>query len=301
MSIQAIPSYQMPNVSDLPSNKVSWEIDPNRAVLLIHDMQNYFLNFYDREQPPITELVHHIECLKQQCEEQAIPVVYTAQPGNQNPTDRAFLTDFWGEGLADDVAQTAIIDALQPAVNDLKLTKWRYSAFKKSDFLNILQEQGRDQLIICGVYAHIGCMLTAADAFMYDVQPFFIADAVADFSLDEHKMAMEYIAKRCGMTIATKDVIHMLQEKGKKQEEGLEMDSFTFDSMRQQVANMLGIEAEEFSETEDLMSLGLDSIRLMSLVESWRQAGLQVNFMELAEKSTLSAWWSLVASKKQRV
>lgn len=303
MGIPTIPSYPMPTVSDFPTNKVSWQVDPDRAVLLIHDMQHYFLNFYDREQSPITELVRHIEMLKGQCKEQNIPVVYTAQPGDQDPADRALLTDFWGEGLSEDPALTGITDTLTPKPNDLILTKWRYSAFKKSDFLNILQEQGRDQLIICGIYAHIGCLITAAEAFMYDIQPFFVADAVADFSLQEHKMAMEYASKRCSVTISTANLMKALQMKGQVRKEGeLEMTkSSTFETIREQVAEMLDVQAKELSDTDDLFNMGLDSIRLMSLVELWRQDGLEVNFIELAEKSTLSEWWSLIDRIKERV
>ncbi|MFD2211791.1 isochorismatase family protein [Virgibacillus halophilus] len=303
MGIPTIQAYTMPKESDFPANKVSWQIDPDRAVLLIHDMQHYFLNFYDKEQSPITELIHHTEMLKRQCKTQRIPVVYTAQPGDQNPGDRALLTDFWGEGLSDDPAQTGITDALAPELDDLILTKWRYSAFKKTDFLHILQEQGRDQLIICGIYAHIGCLITAAEAFMYDIKPFLVGDAVADFSPDDHRMAMEYAAKRCAFTISTEEVIQALQMEKQmdKAEEPVATDTITLEAIRKQVAEILDMQAEALSDTDDLFSLGLDSIRLMSMVELWRQDGLEVNFMDLAEKNTLSEWWSLINKAKEKV
>ncbi|WP_313235067.1 isochorismatase family protein [Sporosarcina ureae] len=297
MGIPTIPSYQMPNISIYPTNKVSWQVDPERAVLLIHDMQNYFLNFYDTKQSPITELIHNIAKLKEQCKKQGIPVAYTAQPGNQNPTDRALLTDFWGKGLSDDPAQTGIIKDLAPDSNDLMLTKWRYSAFKKSDFLNILQKQGRDQLIICGVYAHIGCLMTAAEAFMYDIQPFLVADAVADFSYNEHKMALDYAAKRCGVTTSTDELIKVLS----KGTENSENESLTFETIHEQVACLLDIQGKDLSDTDDLFYMGLDSIGLMSLVEAWRQQGLEVSFMDLVERKTLAEWRDLMESRMVNV
>nr|WP_295970129.1 isochorismatase family protein [uncultured Bacillus sp.] len=81
-------------------------MEPERSVLLIHDMQQYFLNAFVPNQSPLTELVQNIQVLWERCTELEIPIVYTAQPGNQKQEDRALLTDFWGPGLADDESVT---------------------------------------------------------------------------------------------------------------------------------------------------------------------------------------------------
>ncbi len=186
-------------------NRVGWTAQASRSVLLIHDMQHYFLKKYDMRAEPIPTLVRHISQLREQCHALGIPVVYTAQPAVQPPQDRALLTDFWGAGLSDpdNAQEEAIIDELAPAPQDIVLTKWRYSAFYRSDLKKIMQEQGRDQLIISGIYSHIGCMTTALDAFMNDIQPFFVCDATADFSANEHTMAIRYVSQLCGVSVTS--------------------------------------------------------------------------------------------------
>lgn len=210
MSIPKIKTYPLPEANNLPKNKVDWQLDKKRAVLLIHDMQNYFVNYYENDSQLIKEMIEKIASIKAYCQSANIPVVYTAQPGNQKDEDRALLTDFWGPGLTEDEAQTGIVPALAPTDNDTIQTKWRYSAFKKSNLLDRMKEEGRDQLIICGVYAHIGCLATAMEAFMYDIQPFLIADAVADFSYEEHIQALNYTATRCGKVLLTEELLYDL-------------------------------------------------------------------------------------------
>lgn len=211
MAIPRIASYPMPQAQNFPTNNVNWTLDPSRAVLLVHDLQQYFLDFYDQTQAPIPELLKHCRQLIDECHAQGIPVYYTAQPGDQSTEHRQLLTDFWGKGLAADPNIVQIIPSLQPAEQDTVLTKWRYSAFKKSDFEQRIKEAGRDQLVICGVYAHIGCLLTAAEAFMLDMQAFLVGDALADFSQEEHEMALKYATGRCAKVVDTTTVLHELK------------------------------------------------------------------------------------------
>ena len=201
MTIHALPSYPLPQQP--VSNKVDWLPQADRCALLIHDMQDYFLSKYDVASEPIPQQIQNIAQLKTLCKSLGIPVYYTAQPTEQAPADRALLNDFWGPGLTDSSQHhlQATTAALAPDEDDIMLCKWRYSAFQRSDFREQLRLAGRDQLIITGIYAHIGCLSTALEAFMQDIQPFFTIDATADFSLDEHLMAIKYVSQRCGVSL----------------------------------------------------------------------------------------------------
>jgi len=194
-------------------NRVNWRVDPARAALLVHDMQRYFVRAFELErdgQPlpdaQINIAIANIRRLLDAAHAANIPVYYTAQPPRQNPADRRLLTDFWGDGLQDD-ENARILDELAPTEADTVLTKWRYSAFVRSPLEEQLKDLGRDQLIIGGIYAHIGCLTTALEAFMRDIQPFMVADALADFTEKEHRMACEYASGRCARVLNTAEVL----------------------------------------------------------------------------------------------
>ncbi|MCQ8774160.1 isochorismatase family protein [Streptomyces telluris] len=203
MALPAIAPYPMPREADLPANKVGWTVDPSRAVLLVHDLQNYFLDAFEAGASPVTELLANVAAVKKDCDRLGVPVVYSAQPGGQSPAERGLQQDFWGPGLPDDERAKAIADAVAPTAADTVLTKWKYSAFVRTDLAERMAAQGRDQLVIVGVYAHIGVMMSACDAWMRDIQPFLVADAVADFSAEDHAMALRWAAAKCAVVTTT--------------------------------------------------------------------------------------------------
>ncbi len=207
MALPAIAPYAMPTEADLPANKVAWTVDPDRAVLLVHDLQNYFLDAFTEGASPVTEMLGNIARLKKDCARLGIPVVYSAQPGGQSPAERGLQQDFWGPGLPADDRAKAIADAVAPGEGDTVLTKWKYSAFVRTDLAERMAAQGRDQLVVVGVYAHIGVMMTACDAWMRDIQAFLVADAVADFSAEDHAMALRWAAAKCAVVTTTDRVL----------------------------------------------------------------------------------------------
>lgn len=280
MTIKNIENYKLPSKEDILENKVNWSIDPEKTILLIHDMQNYFVNFYG-DSDLIKEVSKNIVRIKKYCKENGIPVIYTAQPANQPKEKRALLTDFWGEGLKDEEDQK-IIELLKPEKEDIVLTKWRYSAFIKTNLLDLFAENNKDTLIITGVYGHIGIATTSCDAFMNDIKSFVVSDAIADFSLKDHIDGLNYVSQRCGVVKSTSQIIKNTND------------------YKELITKIIGetTPIEKIDLNTNLLEQGLDSIRVMMVTEKLREFKKDINFMDLITKPTINEWNNILIGKE---
>lgn len=72
----------------------------------------------------------------------------------------------------------------------------------------------------------------------------------------------------------------------------------TLERIRADVADVLGEDPADIEDEDNLVDVGLDSVRLMSLVERWRaEYGVEVSFVELAEKPGITVWWELLEAR----
>ena len=231
MRIPRIASYSMPALTQPGAGPAGWRPDPRRAALLIHDMQRYFVDFFPPGRSPTTELVGNTVLAREAAWSAGLPVIYSAQPGRMSRAERGLLHDIWGPGMTDctaaeqgpgghakgqrsmtdDPGHHEIIAELTPGPHDYVVTKYRYSAFFRTGLAELLSSLGRDQLIVCGVFAHIGCLFTVGDAFSRDIETFLLADGVADFSLRDHLMALDYAARLCAVTMTTNQLREALR------------------------------------------------------------------------------------------
>ncbi|MFC6013752.1 phosphopantetheine-binding protein [Nocardia lasii] len=68
------------------------------------------------------------------------------------------------------------------------------------------------------------------------------------------------------------------------------------DAVLADIAAALGVEPGELTEDTNLFDAGLDSVRLMQLVEKWRSAGApQAEFVTLAAEPVLGLWLDVLA------
>ncbi|MGW5862891.1 phosphopantetheine-binding protein [Streptomyces sp. NPDC055239] len=61
--------------------------------------------------------------------------------------------------------------------------------------------------------------------------------------------------------------------------------------IRADVADVLGEDPADIPLDENLVDYGLDSVRIMSLIERWRREhGITATFVDLAEQPAIEAW-----------
>lgn len=210
MALPKIQPYPLPTQAELPTPRGAWRPDTARVALLVHDMQRYFLAAFAPDAAPLAPAVANIARLLTHCRARGIPVFYTAQRGNQDRRDRGLQADLWGPGMSATEEHEAIIEAVAPVEGDHVLVKHRYSAFQRSNLETMMRARGRDQLLVTGVYAHIGCTATVAEGFQRDIESFIAADAVADFSRADHDLALHWIARTCGVPMTTDQLLETL-------------------------------------------------------------------------------------------
>ncbi|QTJ67568.1 isochorismatase [Rhodococcus sp. ZPP] len=67
--------------------------------------------------------------------------------------------------------------------------------------------------------------------------------------------------------------------------------------IREDVADVLGVPVTELDDSANLLDEGMDSVRVMALVERWRTAGASVDLVDLVGEPTLDAWFDVTAAR----
>ncbi|MGN0062688.1 MAG: isochorismatase family protein [Nocardioides sp.] len=288
MSLPAAIHYETPlHVPAQASRRsLDWQLDPARAAVLVHDMQRYFLRPYAEDCPALRTAVRETARILAAARAAGVPVFYTAQTGLSSEIVRGLQGDFWGPGMSPVPEHTDIVEALEPVEGDVVLAKHRYSAFAHTDLAERLAELGRDQLVVTGVYAHIGVTATATDAFMREVHPFVVADAVADFGPAEHQRALEQIASCCGVVTTAEVVVAGLAPVPPSVGEGTW--ELTVEEALGAVLDADALARIKAAPHDDLFAHGLTSLRAFEMLDRLADAGVDVDFADFTRQPSWS-------------
>ncbi|MFD4510848.1 isochorismatase family protein [Streptomyces sp. NPDC058457] len=207
-SHDTVDPYVMPEVAMLPPDRTGWALDPRRAALLVLNVQNHFLRVLRESSVPVDGLVAGIGRLAATARAAGVPVLYAVSTAEREHAGHGAA--FGHPRFPRDDDSGDVVPDLRPRVGDTVLAAKRFSAFAGTRLRHRLAELDRDQPVIVGVFARTQVMLTAADALMQDMEPFVVADAVADRTDTDRRMALDWIAATCGAVRALGGMVDAL-------------------------------------------------------------------------------------------
>ena len=177
----------------MPAERHSFILDRNRAVLVVVDMQEPFLNvMHERDR-----LAANVRLLVQSAVVLKMPILTTLQYAERMG------------GLVPEIA------ALLPPSTLPPIDKLCFSCAGSPAFQVALADTQRSQVLLCGVETHICVSQTALDLTHLGYQVHVAADAVSSRTLEKHKLGMERMRDSAVLPCAAEAAVYeLLREAG---------------------------------------------------------------------------------------
>jgi isochorismate hydrolase len=183
---------------------------PERAALLVIDMQRYFLDESSHAYlPEARHIVGNVQELVSACRRRSVPILFTrhAHRGDEDP---GMMGSWWGDVIRDGTEASMLDSRLSQLPSEKVLRKTRYSAFAGTGLEKWLQARKVTQVLISGVMTHLCCESTARDAFMKGFEVFFVIDGTASKNLDLHVSSIKTLTDGFAIPVTTKEVLTWL-------------------------------------------------------------------------------------------
>ena len=202
--------------------QVPFTLDPNKAALVVVDMQNDFV----RKGAPFflqgcNDAIPNVQKVLQACRETQIPVVFLKFTAGPEQTliwtwskplhlpDKACWKGcrrFYEETQKQEEGHD-IIDELYPQEGEAIVEKYSYGGFFETNLQTVLQARGAKQLIIIGCAAPFCIDDTVTGAFDRQYQNFVVSDAIGYFDKEFLKNSLRRIAMKYGRVLTTKELL----------------------------------------------------------------------------------------------
>jgi nicotinamidase-related amidase len=195
-----------------PYDRPELSFRPERAALLIMDMQNVFVHpsgtsFLPMSVGIVDYLAHLVEC----CRQRGVPVIFTRHAHQDPELDGGGMKRWWNSLILEGTDAAKLHERFQPKEDERVINKCRYSAFTSTPLEMLLNSRGVQDIIVGGVMTNLCCETTARDAFVKDFNVFFLGDGTATTNFDLHHATLRNIAYGFGKVLGISDVIQRLQ------------------------------------------------------------------------------------------
>jgi ureidoacrylate peracid hydrolase len=197
---------------------ISMELTASGTALIVIDMQNSFCS-EDGGCQKAGLPVEHLALAIEPCErlittarDSKVPVIYTRYVLRSDYSDGGVIIHDLSPhlkevgALIEDTWDIEVVTELKPAAGDLVIDKNRPSAFYAPEFEATLAKLGVKNLVVCGVTTNCCVESTVRDASQRDYKTFVVADAVAEFEEDRHRIALQSMDRLFADVVTIADV-----------------------------------------------------------------------------------------------
>ena len=161
---------------------------PDRAALLVLDMQEYFLQGGSHAFiPSAPAIISGIGKLVAAFSNAGYPVFTTRHINT--PEDAGMMAKWWRDLINPQIAYSHYINTIKNQ-KSITINKPQYDAFLHTQLESQLHQQQIEQVVICGVMTHLCCETTARSAFMRGFEVFFTVDGTATYNEELHRASL---------------------------------------------------------------------------------------------------------------
>lgn len=195
----------------------TFDVNPESSALLVIDMQDEFVRpeWTPYWVPGATRLVPGIKEIIAHARRQDIPVIFTAFADSHHGFDRPGSGPFMPNRYPDTphdpewFRDGTIWHELEPRPNEVVIHKPSYGAFYDTPLQTILQNLGRDTIIICGTLTNFCCGTTARQGYERGFNVVVISDLTATDDPQLHDAELKTLQKGFAQVLTLQDLTAM--------------------------------------------------------------------------------------------
>ena len=181
------------------------KLDLARSVLLVLDMQDFFLDANSHAYiPSAQDILPRLDALRETYATRGLPIVWTRHINTE--ADAANMSRWWRDIISAEHPLSGISSALDTS-QGITIEKTQYDAFYETNLEEYLREREVEQIVITGVMTHLCCETTARSAFMRDFEVFFLIDGTATYNEDFHRATLQNLSHGFANLILSEDVV----------------------------------------------------------------------------------------------
>ena len=157
---------------------------PERAALLVLDMQDYFLRpGLHAFVPSALAILPNVQMLVDAFYATNRLVIFTRQINTD--ADAGMMSRWWRDVIRIDSPDSAVYGSFD-TTKGIIIEKNQYDAFHNTELESVLRGRGVEQVVVTGLMTHLCCETTARSAFVRGFEVFFCVDGTATYTEEAH-------------------------------------------------------------------------------------------------------------------